>query len=215
MNWREGLVLGIDSGFDRVGLCLLGEDAGRTRHVETALNSAHLSALMREVLPEPSARIAAVAVGIGPGKFSAIRTGMAFAMGLARADGARLYGVSLFQMLAAAVGQPADRLLLLSSGGGRVSYGQSGAVAESGWRPADAARRIEAARPPPGGRVWIDPRDLGRPLPRPAARLAAEVGRQLLGGLAPDESRTLRPLYVTRPSLGSAADPAGSRRAGR
>lgn len=205
MNSRDGSVLGIDCGFDRLGLCLLGHGGVRTRYAEAELNSANLGILLRQVLPEPNARIAAVAVGMGPGKFSAIRTGMAFAMGLARADGARLYGVSLFQMLARAVGQPADRLQIRSSGGGRIRFGQSGSLAESGWHPAGAAHRVVSAEPPPGERAWIDPRDLGRPLPRPAARLTAEVGRRLLVEMSPDESKILRPLYVTRPALGPAA----------
>ena len=205
MSSQDELVLGIDTGFDRLGLCLLGPGGMPTRRAEAALNSANLSSLLQGTLPDSSARIAAVAVAMGLGKFSAIRTGMAFAMGLARADGARLYGVSLFQMLAGAVGQPADRLLLCSSGGGRIRYGQFGAVAESGWRPADAAYRVDWAEPPPGERVWVDPRDLGRPLLRPAAQLTAEVGRRRLDDGSPDESNKLRPLYVTRPSLGAAA----------
>ena len=205
MNSQDGLVLGIDSGFDRLGICLLGHAGMRPRYAEAELNSAKLNALLRQVLSGRPGRIAAVAVGVGPGKFSAIRTGMAFAMGLARADGARLYGVNLFQMLAEAAGRPADRLLLCSSGGGRIRYGQFGSVAEPGWRAADAAHRIAASGPPPGEPVWIDPRDLGRPLPRPAAQLTAEVGRRRLVEKSPDESRTLRPLYVARPSLGPAA----------
>lgn len=202
---QDQFVLGIDCGFDRLGLCLLGHGGVRTRYAEAELNSANLGTLLRQVLPEPNARIAAVAVGMGPGKFSAIRTGMAFAKGLARADDTRLYGVSLFQMLAGAVGQPADRLQICSSGGGRIRFGQSGSVAESGWHPAGAAHRVDSAGPPPGERIWIDPRDLGRPLPRPAARLTAEVGRRLLVEKSPDESKELRPIYVTRPSLGPAA----------
>ncbi len=206
MTSQGELVLGIDTGFDRLGLCLLGHGPVRTCFAEAELNSANLSALLRHVMPDSTAQIAAVAVGIGPGKFSAIRTGMAFAMGLARAGEARLYGVSLFQMLAGAFGQPEDRLLLCSSGGARIRYGQFGSLAGSGWCPAEDARRVASTEPPPGGRVWIDPRDLGRPLPRPAARLTAEVGRRFLLGKSPDESSSLRPLYVTRPSLGRAAD---------
>lgn len=205
MKPEDALVLGIDSGFDRLGLCLLSRGGMRARYAEAELNSANLSTLLRQVLPESNARISAVAVGMGPGKFSAIRTGMAFAMGLARADDARLYGISLFHMLAGAVDRPAGRLLLCSSGGARIRYGQFGSVAESGWRPADAPHRVAAAEPPTGERVWIDPRDLGRPLPRPAARLTAEVGRRLLAEKSPDESNTLRPLYVIRPALGPAA----------
>lgn len=205
MNSRDGLVLGIDGGFDRLGLCLLGRAGMPTRYAETELNSANLGAALRRVLPESNVPIAAVAVGMGPGKYSAIRTVMAFAMGLARADGAPLFGISLFQMLAGAVGQPADRLLICSTGGGRIRYGQFGSIAESGWRPAGAAHRVDSANPPPGERAWIDPRDLGRPLPRPAAELTAEVGRVRLAEKSPDESMTLRPLYVTRPALGPAA----------
>ncbi len=205
MSSRDELVLGVETGFDRLGLCLLDPDGKRTRNAEAVLNSANLGSLLQQVLPDPEARIGAVAVGIGPGKFSAIRTGMAFAMGLARADGARLYGVCLFQMLAGAIGRPTDRLLICSSGGARIRYGQYGTVAESRWRPAGDAHRIASAEPPPGERIWIDPRDLGRPLPRPAAQLTAEVGRRRLVEYSPDESKSLRPLYVTRPSLGRAA----------
>ena len=201
MSSRDELVLGVETGFDRLGLCLLGPD-GKTRNAETVLNSANLGSMLRQVLPDPNARIAAVAVGIGPGKFSAIRTGMAFAMGLARADGARLYGVNLFQMLAGAVSRPTDRLLICSSGGARIRYGQYGAVGESRWRSAGDAHRVAAAESPPGKRIWIDPRDLGRPLPRPAAQLTAEAGRRRLVEYSSDESKSLRPLYVTRPSLG-------------
>jgi hypothetical protein len=203
---REELVLGIDTGFDRLGMCLLGHGAIRTRCAESELNSANLGVLLRQVVPDSTVRIAAVAVGMGPGKFSAIRTGMAFAMGLARADDARLYGVSLFQMLAGAIGWPDERLLLCSSGGGRVRFGQIGTLVGSRWRPAEDARRVAVSEPPLGQRVWIDPRDLGRPLPRPAAQLTAEAGRRLLLAMAPDESNALRPLYVARPSLGPAAD---------
>lgn len=205
MTLPARLVLGIDSGFDRLGLCLMAPGQARPRVADAALNSANLSRLARQLLGGSPGRICAVAVGIGPGKFSAIRTGMAFAMGLARAENARLYGISLFQMLAGGVDRPEGRLLLCSSGGGRIRYGQVGAVAGSGWEPAGPARPLDPVQTPARDPAWIDPRDLGRPLAVPAARLTAAAGLHMLDADMPDESNTLRPLYVTRPALGPAA----------
>ena len=200
------LVLGIDTGFDRLGLCLVRVGHDRFLVSESTLGTGALTASLRRLTRRAPGKLAAVAVGVGPGKFSAIRTGMAFAMGLARADGARLYGLSLFQMLAEAVSGESGRLLLCSSGGGRIRYGQYGHVSEQGWVADAAPIAIEPGVLPAGANAWIDPRDLARPLGQPAAQLAARLGLGMVSRGAPDESGVLRPLYVSRPSLGPAPD---------
>ncbi len=214
MATTTGLVLGLDSGFDRLGLCLFDARSSRARVAETTLNSANLTRCLKQVCPEAEGRIEAIAVAIGPGKFSSIRTGMAFALGLARADGAKVYGVSVFEMLAGAIAHPAERFLICSSGGGRIRFGQMGAVQEGSWRAAGDAFSMDLPDSPDAEECWTDPRDLGLPLPRPAARLIAEIGARRLGAEAADDSRSLRPLYVARPGLGPAPFPGGVRATG-
>ena len=207
MQLRSRPVLGIDSGFDRLGLCLYDGDRSRVRLAEAALNSANLAGCFKELGHDPAEPIAAIAVTVGPGKFSSIRTGMAFALGLARAGQTKVFGVSVFELLAESIEEPRGDLQICSTGGGRIRFSQAGVVGADGWRASGEAIRADRSPDPTTTRTWVDPRDLGLPLPLPAAQLVAAVGAGRLAAGGADEIDSLRPLYVARPSLGPTPGP--------
>ncbi len=204
MSGPSDLVLGIDCGFDRLGLCLIGSTAANDPIAAASmyLNSANLRPALDELGQLPFESIAAIAIGVGPGKFSAIRTGLAFALGIAVASGANLYGIDLFAALAQIAEPRSGALLLVSSGGARRLFAQPGRCEGSEWRPDGDPFVYAGASGSPGCSIWQDPRDLALPLPQSAALLVARAGARRLAAGAADESRCVRPLYVAAPALG-------------
>jgi tRNA threonylcarbamoyladenosine biosynthesis protein TsaB len=147
-------VLALDTASPRPALALLdvSEEGGERFLLRPVPPSAaeavapELDALLREA--GLAARdLARVAVLSGPGSFTGLRAGTAFARGLARALGAPFVAIGTFDAAAASLPEPADAVFVLDAGRGEVHR---------------ARRR--------GGRLDVD----AAPLPLAVARTEAE-----------------------------------------
>ena len=116
-----------------------------------------------------------VAVLSGPGSFTGLRAGIAFARGLARARGIPLVLVPTFRAASAALAGPGDALFVLDAGRGEVHAARrtAGRLTEE---PAPRARDAVLAGARAAGVAVIDLGSAALPLAAAAARLAAAAG---------------------------------------
>ena len=123
-----------------------------------------------------------VAVLSGPGSFTGLRAGMAFARGLARARGIPLVLVPTFRAASAADPEPADVLFVLDAGRGEVHAARrnAGRLAEE---PAPRPREEVLAAAAAAGVPVVDLAVAGLPLASAAARVAAAAGPEFSGGI--------------------------------
>jgi tRNA threonylcarbamoyladenosine biosynthesis protein TsaB len=136
-------------------------------------------------------QLQAVAVSLGPGSFTGLRTGLAFAKGLSFATGAKLLGVPTLEAWAegaerAEVWLDARRGLVY-----RGSFASGRSLAEPSMMPLEEARALAGSSPV-----------LGDIAPQPGLADAAKVGRlalkRLLAGES-DDAGALEPIYLRRP----------------
>lgn len=113
-----------------------------------------------------------VAVLSGPGSFTGLRAGLAFARGLTRALQIPLLPIRTFQAAAEAFAEPQDADFLLSAGRGDLHRARrrSGALTEDAAPLPSAQARADASA---DGAPAIDLEVPGRSLAGAAARLAA------------------------------------------
>jgi tRNA threonylcarbamoyladenosine biosynthesis protein TsaB len=113
-----------------------------------------------------------VAVLSGPGSFTGLRAGLAFARGLARALEIPLLPIRTFRAVAEALAEPRDADFLLDAGRGDVHRARrrGGALTEDAAPVASAQARADATA---DGVPAIDLEAPGRSLAGAAARLAA------------------------------------------
>ncbi len=130
-----------------------------------------LQRLLDEAGLDPAA-IARVSVLSGPGSFTGLRAGLAFARGLSRALGIPLVPVRTFRAAAEALPEPPDADLLLDAGRGEVfrARRRGGAVTEDAL-PVPSVRAREEAEL--DGVAVVDLSSSRAPLAAAAARLAA------------------------------------------
>ena len=123
-----------------------------------------------------------VAVLSGPGSFTGLRAGMAFARGLARARGIPLVLVPTFRAASSALPEPADVLFVLDAGRGEVHAARrsAGRLAEE---PAPRPREEILAEAAAAGIPVVDLALAGLPLASAAARVAAAAGPEFSGGI--------------------------------
>lgn len=152
-------------------------------------------------------------VGLGPGSYTGLRVGIASALGLARARGATLHGLSSFEALALeALAEGQEGTVLLDARAGRIyhaRYRREGALVAvldppAALRPAELRARCATAR------RFLAPAGLlesaGVPLPpgaeqvtgfRPKAGALLRLARARLAAGSLPEAERLEPLYLT------------------
>ena len=142
-----------------------------------------------------------VAVDVGPGNLTAVRTGVAYANGLAFALGIGVVTADSLELMAARAGQP---VLCLRNAGGGAAYGRLGPDYLHGPLAALAARvrtgavavagdfRAEVARLLPG--VLVEDTGIAGPDPATLLRLTADRTP-----LDPTRERAAAPLTETSP----------------
>jgi tRNA threonylcarbamoyladenosine biosynthesis protein TsaB len=198
-------LLVLDAALARCFAALVAEG---TVVAERARDGAHgqpaaLPPLVEQVLAEAGAPDA-VAVGIGPGGFTGLRTAIALARGLADSRGLPLIGVSTGEALAGLSTRPVwactdnrrGQIFLERFAPGPVAEGAPVTIAETAlprpealtWITGDGAPRAAARL---RARGW--PVALGEARRVEAAALAAVAERRLAGLVPP---RAPQPLYV-------------------
>ena len=179
------LVLSLDSASPGPALAV-ADEAGRGP--VTALPAAAAEAIPNAVAAALAgagltvADLDRVAVLSGPGSFTGLRAGMAFARGLARARGIPLVLVPTFRAASSALPEPADVLFVLDAGRGEVHAARrsAGRLAEEPVpRPREEALAAAAA----AGVPVVDLGLAGLPLALAAARVAAAAGPEFSGGI--------------------------------
>jgi tRNA threonylcarbamoyladenosine biosynthesis protein TsaB len=129
-------VLGIETSSRRGSVALVedGHVVARASHAELNAHAERLGSLLEAVLAEAGwdkSTLERVAVGVGPGSFTGLRVGIAFAQGIALGLGLELSGLGSLRAMADAC--PAEvtgvRLALLDARRGEVfaaAYDESG-----------------------------------------------------------------------------------------
>jgi tRNA threonylcarbamoyladenosine biosynthesis protein TsaB len=196
-------VLAVDTASPLPALALVETGAGADRRATVRAlppNAAEaLPAALEELLPEGSAGLAAVdriAVLTGPGSFTGLRAGAAFARGLARGLDIPLVAVGTFA--AASEAAPGgDATFLLDAGRGEVHRARriAGALVEDG-APVSREAALREAR----GLVVVEVAAFG-------SRLALALGR--LGARATPGPGALSPVYGRRSAAEEKAGAAG------
>jgi len=123
------MLLAIDTSTAQVGVALIdgGQLAVETIWSSRVHHTVELAPAVADLMERAGATMAdleAIAVATGPGSFTALRVGLAFAKGLALARKIPMLGVPTLDVLAA--GQPASELPLaavLQAGRGRIAVG--------------------------------------------------------------------------------------------
>ena len=145
------MLLAIDTSTRVVGVALydgtqvLGEIVGNSRDYHTVELAPAVAELLRRSQMDAEA-IKAVAVATGPGSFTGLRIGLAFAKGLCLARHLPLIGIPTLDSVAAA--QPVQGLPLvtvLQAGRGRLAVGRYHCPAGS-WEPNGAVEVTDITR---------------------------------------------------------------------
>lgn len=141
------MLLAIDTSTAQLGLALydgasvLAEMTWTSQARHTVELAPALSGLLART-GHPMADLTALGVAIGPGSFTSLRVGLAFAKGLVMARKLPLIGVSTLDVVAAAIPlQSMPLAAVLHAGRGRVAVGwyQAG---ENGWQTQGPARTM-------------------------------------------------------------------------
>jgi tRNA threonylcarbamoyladenosine biosynthesis protein TsaB len=204
------LLLALDTSSPTVSVALAEVSGARAdpvagRDVPDAGRPADLLApAVAEVLAEAGARardLGAVAVGTGPGPFTALRAGLVTARTLALTLGVPLAGVGSLDALAEAVRERVPDPLVATDARRREVY----------WAAYDAGRRTAGpavdrpAAVPVGGRAvvgrgaWLYPEVLGRPVDHVLDPPAEAVARLAAADLAAGRPGPVEPQYLRRP----------------
>ncbi len=119
------IVLAIDTclGACSVAVVAYGHTVAAASEPMTRGHQERLAPMAREVMVRADLDFAAldrIAVTVGPGSFTGLRVGLAFAKGLALALGKPCIGVGTLEALAASVTEPGPLAVVIDSGRGQV-----------------------------------------------------------------------------------------------
>jgi tRNA threonylcarbamoyladenosine biosynthesis protein TsaB len=203
-------VLGIDAALTRCSAALTQDGRLRGMHVDALRQGqpASLPRVVQAALDGASARVRDVdmiAVTVGPGSFTGIRSAMAFAHGLAIALSIPLVGVTVGEVLSVPLRRVTGRAIwcAIDSRRGRIFLEHDGTVeavlSESLPRPSgpiavagDAAITVASRLAAQGHDVMLTDARVPQPLD---VALAGQALLQAGGRLRP-----VRPLYVDEPA---------------
>jgi tRNA threonylcarbamoyladenosine biosynthesis protein TsaB len=172
-------VLSLDSASPFPALAV-ADEAGRGRMFPLAANAAEaLPGSVTAALSEAGVALAdldRVAVVSGPGSFTGLRAGIAFARGLARARGIPLVFVPTFKAAAETPAAAGDAVYVLDAGRGEVHAARriAGRLSEI---PAPRSREAVLAEAASAGLPVVDLGAAALPLAPAAARAAAAAGQ--------------------------------------
>jgi tRNA threonylcarbamoyladenosine biosynthesis protein TsaB len=134
------MILAIDTATRWTGLALhdgrsvIAESGWRSANNQTVDLAPAMANMMARVRLDTN-QLSAVAVAIGPGSYTGLRIGLAFAKGLVLANRAKLIGVSTLDIVAAAVGEAPGRLIVTAEAGrSRVCSGSYIWRGNKGWQ---------------------------------------------------------------------------------
>lgn len=143
------MILALDTSTSQIGLALYDGSRVVAEHlwVSKARHTTELAPAVTQMFSQASvdiSQVAAIGVAIGPGSFTSLRVGLAFAKGLAMSRSLPLVGIPSLDILAAQVTVSGLPLAcVLAAGRGRLAFSLYHAH-ENGWR-ADGNLRVTTA----------------------------------------------------------------------
>ncbi|GAB4400225.1 MAG: tRNA (adenosine(37)-N6)-threonylcarbamoyltransferase complex dimerization subunit type 1 TsaB [Anaerolineales bacterium] len=145
------MLLALDTSTSQTGLALYdGERLLAERlWVSKVRQTVEIAPAVEQIFQQSGAAVSdlrALSVALGPGSFTSLRVGLAFAKGLALSLSLPLIGIPTFDILAAAVTPTKDSALacLLAAGRGRLAVGWYEA-SENGWQASAAHPLVTTA----------------------------------------------------------------------
>ena len=139
------MLLALDTSTPQIGIALYDGARVLAEHlwVSKARHTVELAPAVAQMLQQTGtdiSKVAAIGVAIGPGSFTSLRVGLAFAKGLAMSRALPLVGIPSLEILAAPVAVGASRPLawVLAAGRGRLALGWFNA-SENGWQASGSA----------------------------------------------------------------------------
>jgi tRNA threonylcarbamoyladenosine biosynthesis protein TsaB len=202
-------VLGIETSSRRGSVALVdgGRVLARATHAELNAHAEQLRPLLERVLGDAGVEkstLERVAVGIGPGSFTGVRVGVAFAQGIALGLGIPLVGVQSLRAMAEAAPAARDepRVPLLDARRGEVFAAAYAADGGELLAPRTIARELalaELGRVVPGRPLYLGEvaSELGAdPLRSEATDLPDATWVAMLGSALPVSGSAVEPLYV-------------------
>lgn len=136
---NQKMIISVDTSTPQIGVALYDGARVLAEHlwVSKARHTVELAPMVEKMLQQtgvPLSQVAAVGVALGPGSFTSLRVGLAFAKGLAMSRGLPLVGIPSLDILAAPVALANLPLAcVLSAGRGRLALGWYRA-SENGWQ---------------------------------------------------------------------------------
>ena len=179
------MMLAIDTSSARSAIALIDGERVVAETVKPSGRDFDVAAEVAALAPDP-ALLDSVLVALGPGSFTGLRQGIAFAVGLAMSRGIPLLGIGTLDLAAARAREPA--VVVVDAGRGRVYY-----QAPDGSRGVAAVSEVPRGWPAAG---WL--RDDGglNLLPEAGLRTFADAVIAVRGAAREVGYGTVKPEYM-------------------